>query len=211
MLRSRATRRRQGGFTVMEVLVAIGVLTIGVVAMAALSSSMQVKGRQSKYMTLAATLASEKLEDLNRWNVESPYICVPSGTASVGSLTSDVLQTTNCVSGASDSVSYFDDISITLQDGAAGCPDATAGCFAETVSGQNAGATEYTTTYHSPGGHITTSAPTATAPVNMTFHRRWLIEADTPVAGVRRVTVRVTLLDLSSQPGVNFQMSVVRP
>ena len=59
-----------------------------------------------------------------------------------------------------------------------------------------------------------------------TFHRRWIIEADSPVAGVsaiclpgtRRVTVLVTLMDLSvqmytksTQPTVSFQMSMVRP
>jgi hypothetical protein len=52
-----------------------------------------------------------------------------------------------------------------------------------------------------------------------TFHRRWIIEANTPVAGdssiclpgTRRVTVLVTLMDLTVQPPVTFQMSMVRP
>jgi hypothetical protein len=52
-----------------------------------------------------------------------------------------------------------------------------------------------------------------------TFHRRWIIEANTPVAGVssicmsgtRRVTVLVTLMDQSVKPPVTFQMSMVRP
>jgi hypothetical protein len=45
----------------------------------------------------------------------------------------------------------------------------------------------------------------------VTFHRRWIIEANQPVAGTRRVTVLVTLMDATVQPPVNFQMSLVRP
>ena len=46
----------------------------------------------------------------------------------------------------------------------------------------------------------------------MTFHRRWIIEADTPVTGVRRVTVLVTLNATNVQPNnAQFQMSMVRP
>jgi hypothetical protein len=45
----------------------------------------------------------------------------------------------------------------------------------------------------------------------MTFDRRWVIEQDKPVAGVRRITVLVTLRDLTVQPPVTFQMSMVRP
>ncbi len=202
--------RRQGGFTVIEVLVAMGILTVGVVAMAALSSGMQVKGRQSKYMTLAATLVSEKLEDLNRWGPSSVYVCVPTGSLNAGSLDSDVTQTTICPSGASDSVSYFDDISITMANSTSECPDASSGCFAETVSKQVAGVTQYDTTFHSPEGHVN-AATSTTAPTNVTFHRRWLIEANTPVAGARRVTVEVTLSNPSVQPPVSFQMSTVRP
>jgi hypothetical protein len=33
----------------------------------------------------------------------------------------------------------------------------------------------------------------------------------TAVSGIRRVTVLVTLLDQTVQPGVTFQMSIVRP
>jgi hypothetical protein len=54
------------------------------------------------------------------------------------------------------------------------------------------------------------------APTNMTFHRRWVIEASPVIAGTaatgtRRITVSVTLLDQSVKPSANFQMSVVRP
>jgi hypothetical protein len=58
----------------------------------------------------------------------------------------------------------------------------------------------------------------------MTFDRRWVIEQDQPVVGLRRITVLVMLNDKSVQlytgtvlPGqqpptsVTFQMSLVRP
>jgi hypothetical protein len=45
----------------------------------------------------------------------------------------------------------------------------------------------------------------------MTFSRRWVIEQDQPVAGVRRITVLVTLMDRTVQPPLTFQMSMVRP
>jgi hypothetical protein len=44
----------------------------------------------------------------------------------------------------------------------------------------------------------------------MQFKRRWVIEKDMPVAGVRRITVAVSLPSTAGPP-VNFQMSMVRP
>jgi hypothetical protein len=83
--------------------------------------------------------------------------------------------------------------------------------FSETVSGLTGGNVSYTTTYHSPDGQIVTPAASINAPSYVTFHRRWIIEANQPVAGTRRVTVLVTLMDSTVKPSVNFQMSLVRP
>jgi Tfp pilus assembly protein PilV len=188
---------------------AVVVLTVGVLSMALLSARTQTTGQRSKYMSMAAILASEKLEDLNRWTGNDPQICVPTGTASLGSLNADVLQTTACDTGASSSVSYYDDVSITLVDNSGDCPNSTAGCFAETVSTQSGGTVEFTTTYHAPSGQIVTGSPSETAPGNMTFHRRWIVEANTPVAGTRRLTILVTLVN--SSISTSFQMSLVRP
>ena len=224
----RSTRAASDrGFTLLETLVALIVLTVGVVATATLAARCLSTSRQSKYMSLAAELASEKLEDLNRWDTDDPQICVPAGNPSVGSLTSDVLQTTTCPpplnmcssTGNSDVVNYYDDVSINtvIAGSNSPCPSTTYGCFSETVSSPGSGSTVYTTTTHAPDGTITVTNPT-TMPTP-TFHRRWIIEANTPVAGVsaiclsgtRRVTVLVTLMDLSVQPPVTFQMSMVRP
>jgi len=203
---------RDQGFTLIECMIAIAVLTVGVCAMALLGGTMMSTGQHSKYMSVAATLASEKLEDLNRWNGNYDVaVCVPTGSTTVGSLTTDVLQTTTCPVGLqSGSVAYYDDVTLTLTNGNGDCPNPSTGCFAETVSSVNAGNTQYTTTYHSPDGVIGTAPPSGTAPPT-TFHRRWVIEANQPVNGVRRVTVLVTLMDQTIHPGAVFQMSIVRP
>jgi hypothetical protein len=212
----------------------IVILTIGATAVAGLAGVMLSRGRQSKYMTLAATLASEKLEDLSHWpsaanittgaDTSAPQICVPFPATTEGSLvpTATANATISCGSYPATAVSYFDDVSLDIVDGS-NCANPGAGCFAETTSTVINGTTTYFTTFHSPDGQIappavngTTSPPTYTS-----FHRVWLIEANTPtsvtssagiyIPGTRRVTVLVTLLDQSVQPGVSYQMSMVRP
>jgi len=217
---SKSPARRQAGdagFTVIEVAVSIFVMTVGVVSVAALAATMMTTGNRSKYMSLQASLASEKLEDLARWPAPAYEVCVPTGSASVGSLTSDVLQTTQCPSnpdgsaGASGSVAYYDDVGINFSNASSDCPSSTGGCFAETITFQSNGTTEYSTTYHSPDGTVQNTTGT-TAPSSMTFHRRWVIEANSPVTGVRRVTVLVTFENTNVQPSdATFQMSMVRP
>ena len=147
------------GFTLLETLVALIVLVVGVLATAALAAHCMSTNRQSKYMSLAAELASEKLEDLSRWDVDSPEVCVPVGSSSVGSLTSDFLQTTTCppplssctsTAGNSDVVNYYDDVSIStvITGSNSPCPSTTYGCFSETVSTIQNGSTVYATTVH---------------------------------------------------------------
>jgi prepilin-type N-terminal cleavage/methylation domain-containing protein len=199
------------GFSLIEVMVATAVLTIGLVSVAALATTMLATGKRSKYMALASSLASEKLEDLSRYPAGDPNVCIPTGNTTAGSLTTDVLQTTTCPTGASASTPYDDDVDISFGNSSSDCPS-LGGCFSETISSVSNGTTQYTTTYHSPDGHIVTPAATTTASTQqMTFHRRWLIEGDTPVTGVRRVTVIVTLANKTVTPTVNFQMSAVRP
>jgi prepilin-type N-terminal cleavage/methylation domain-containing protein len=198
------------GFTLVEVLLAAFVLAVGLLSAGFLAGQMVVGTNRSKYMNAASTLASEKLEDLNRWDVDDPQICVPTGNTTTGSLTGDISQTTTCPQGASSNVSYYDDVYPNLVDGASTCPDGTAGCFAETVTSVAGSATTYTTTVHSPTGTVRTTTG-STAPTGPSFHRRWIIEANSPTNGVRRVTVLVNLTNSAIQPAVNFQMSIVRP
>jgi len=63
---SRRKPRGQAGFTLIETMVAILVLTIGLFSVAALMSSTLNMGAHSRYSSTAALLASEKLEDLSR-------------------------------------------------------------------------------------------------------------------------------------------------
>jgi type II secretory pathway pseudopilin PulG len=211
----RRSGRRTRGFTIIEVLIATAILIIAVSAMAALAAIMLTRGRQSRYINVAETLASEKLEDLNRWNMNAPAICVQTGDTSEGSLTTPVTSSITCPNGVSTgTVSYFDDISIDFTSGS-NCANASYGCFSETVSGSSSGTSGFFTTYHSPDGVIPgnsdgTPVFTTTAPTNLVFHRTWLIEANTPVTNVRRITVRVTLTDQSVKPSVSAQMSLVR-
>lgn len=200
-----------------EVVVALAVLWVGVLCAEALGTKMLSTGRQSRYMSLAAVLASEKLEDLNHYSPNDPQVCIPAANVSVGSLTTDVMQSTTCAAmpgyttGFTATVTYNDNVSVSLSTSSAACPNPTAGCFSETVTQLSSGNTVYSTTYHSPDGQIITPTASSTAPSNVTFHRRWIIEANQPVTGTKRVTVLVTLMDSTVQPAVNFQMSMVRP
>jgi prepilin-type N-terminal cleavage/methylation domain-containing protein len=206
----KSSKSSNSGFTLIEVTLASFVLAIGLLSAGLLAGQMMVGSNRSKYMGVASTLASEKLEDLNRWDVDDPQVCVPTGSPAAGSLTSDVNQTTTCPQGASANVSYYDDVYPNIADGASTCPDGSAGCFAETIKSVVGGSTTYSTTVHSPTGTVQTSSST-TAPTGMSFHRRWVIEPNSPNNGVRRVTVLVTLLNTAVKPPVTFQMSIVRP
>src|SRR6266478_5903918 len=77
--------KRQRGFTLIETLAAILVLTIGLVGLAVLMSNMMTGGARSRYMSEAAMLASEKLEDLERYPAADPDVAVTSG-ATAGTL-----------------------------------------------------------------------------------------------------------------------------
>jgi prepilin-type N-terminal cleavage/methylation domain-containing protein len=195
---SHPKRHHRNGFTLIETLIAIVVLTIGLVGMAVLMSNMMTGGARSRYMSNAAMLASEELENLQRYSATAPDVAVTSGSTA-GSLRSDL--TSSVTSGGSTaSVDYFDSVQLS----------STGGSISETYSsGSN-----FTTISHAPNGTITsatsTTAPTPSADT-LIFKRRWVIEKDVPVAGVRRITVLVTLTDPAATKAVNFQMSTVRP
>lgn len=218
--------RKARGFTLIEIMIATTILVIGLSAMAALAAVMLTRGRQSKYMNIAETLASEKLEDLNRYDMAAQAICVQTGDTYEGVLTTNsastllVPKTITCPNtSTSQSTTYYDFVSVDFVVGT-DCGNAGNGCFAETI--YNGNLSQYQTYYHSPDGVIpggTNGNPflSTTAPTNSTYLRTWLIEANPPIgsgaqviSGTRRITVLVTLLDQSVKPTVTFQMSVVR-
>jgi prepilin-type N-terminal cleavage/methylation domain-containing protein len=216
--RSALLRKASRGFTIIEVLVASLILTIGVLSAAALIGSVVGGTSRSEYMNQAATIASEKLEDLNRWpasinpiagDVGDPHVVVTNGT-SAGSLTSDLVQDVTA-NGSTEAVNYYDEVYFNPAQGA----------LDEVVSSLNgSGNVQYTNISHPATGMISdpggsnppapTSAPPATSGA-IAFKRRWIIELNQPVTGVRRITVLVTCTNGFVQPPVSFQMSLVRP
>jgi hypothetical protein len=187
----------------METMIAIVILSVGMLSLAALMSKMTASTEQSRYMSMAALLASEKLEDLNRLPAVDPEIAVSGGT-SAGSLTADVGNQSVTVGSSTEWVDYYDSVVTSAGNGS----------IAETLLGKDSGGrVTYNTITHQPDGTVnsvsTTTAPAMSADA-LPFKRRWVIEKDTPVIGVRRITVAVSLQSPTG-PAVNFQMSMVRP
>jgi Tfp pilus assembly protein PilV len=167
-------------------MVSIVVLTIGLVGVAALMSQTVNNTSHSRYNSIASLLASEKLEDLNRYPSTDPNV------AAGGSITADT-------SG------YFDTVYISSDQGA----------ISETTSSTVAGVTTYTTVSQQPNGvppspTSSTTAPTITSDM-LTYDRRWVIVANTPVTGVRQITVLVTLKSNALNPPVTYQITAVHP
>jgi prepilin-type N-terminal cleavage/methylation domain-containing protein len=201
---SKSHRRagRQGGFALIETLIAISILAIGLLGIAALLAQLAGNSTQSRYMSTEALLASEKLDDLNRYPINDPAIAVPGGNTA-GSLTADLTATVT-VGVVTETVDYFDQVRISAGNGN----------MVETVSGKDVnGNTVYTTTTHAPDGSInvvTNPTPPATTSDMVTFSRRWVIEQNPPnqPAGVRRFTVLVSFN--SPTAPVSFQTTMMR-
>ncbi|HEY4816254.1 MAG TPA: prepilin-type N-terminal cleavage/methylation domain-containing protein [Candidatus Acidoferrum sp.] len=202
-LRSLRKPQKQSGFTIIETMVAIVVLTIGLMGTAALMTQMLSDSGHSRYMSIASMLTSEKLEDLNRFPINDPAIAVPAGQTA-GSLTADTSQSVT-VGATTETVDYFDVVQLSSGNGG----------ISETSSGKDAtGSTVYTTITHQPDGTVVSTVNAALPPVaqdTVTFNRRWVIEIDQPVVGVRRISVLVTLKNPLLSQAVTFQNSMVRP
>ncbi len=186
-----------------EILIAMFILSVGMIALSALSAQTMNGTSQSGYMSLSANLASEKLEDLNRWPTWDPHVCV-AAASTAGSLTADLQSASVTCNGITATVDYYDDVEISSTSGAA----------CETVSSISGGSQLYTTTCHQSNGLVqtTTSTSSSTAAGGaLAFHRRWTIEMDQPLTGLKRVTVLTTLKNGYVRPAVSFQLSMVRP
>jgi prepilin-type N-terminal cleavage/methylation domain-containing protein len=237
----------ENGFSLLEVMVAMIVLTVGLMSGAMLMTHVYKLTSVSRYMALAAQLASEELEDLNRYpnNTNAPYIdphiAVPAGSntcgipgeACVGSLTQD----SPPVTIAGTSVSYYDSVSLASQSGSGQQYGQMSETYQMPCTGPPDGNGNFVMIPYSPNGAPPVSFNPgnpnnvqqfpalcyASAQTGMTFDRRWVIEQDQPVVGLRRITVLVTLDDKSVQmyiappgpgqqppPSITFQMSMVR-
>jgi prepilin-type N-terminal cleavage/methylation domain-containing protein len=184
------------GFTLIEVMVALTILVVGMMSAALLMANMYQSTVRSRYMGLAARLASEKIEDLNRFGSSDPRVC-----ATGGSLTDDTGPVNVTCNSATNSVNYYDTVTMNLANNN----------MSETYATLSGETVQYTTQSFSPDGVYQSPSTSSTPPTGITFDRRWVIQKDVPVAGVRMVTVLVTLMDKTIQPPVTFQMSMVRP
>src|SRR5689334_17450333 len=95
--------RREDGFAMIEVVVAIFILAVGLLGLAALLAQLSGTSGSSRYMGTQVMLASEKLEDLNRLPSSDAAITAPSGGTS-GTI-------------ATDSAGYFDQVQISSENG----------------------------------------------------------------------------------------------
>jgi prepilin-type N-terminal cleavage/methylation domain-containing protein len=185
-LRKAVKASRQRGFTLIETMVSILILTIGLVGTAALMSNSVNMGAHARYVSTAALLASEKMEDLDRFPDNDPNL------AAGGSLTADI-------TGYSDSVQI-----------------STANGNINEVTTANGVTTLYTqkpdgTVVITSGAGL----PAATSDM-LTYDRRWLITANPTVGanvitGAVQITVLVTLTNQALKPVVTYQTSLVHP
>jgi type IV pilus assembly protein PilV len=178
--------RAQRGFTLIETMVAILILTIGLVGTAALMSQSVNMGAHARYQSTAALLASEKMEDLDRFPDNDPNLS-PGGSL------------------AADTAGFSDSVQISSNDGNINettTANGTTTLYTQTPSG---------TVTVTPGAGL----PAAT-PDLLTFDRRWQITANPTVGGqvitgAVQITVLVTLTNQSLKPVVTFQTSLVHP
>ena len=185
-LRKSVKRSRQRGFTLIEMMVSILVLTIGLVGTAALMSSSVNMGAHARYVSTAALLASEKMEDLDRFPDNDPNL------AAGGSLASDI-------------TGYSDTVQISTSSGKIN--ETTTANGVTTLYTQRPDGTVVVT----PGAAL----PAATSDM-LTFDRRWQIVANPTVGanvitGAVQITVLVTLNNQALKPPVTYQTSLVHP
>jgi prepilin-type N-terminal cleavage/methylation domain-containing protein len=198
-----------GGFTLLEVIFAIAIFAVGILGLALLMTVATKGTTHSRYMNMAAAMANEKLEDLNRVSLSDPAVTLPTGSTSVGDLTKDVTATP--VSGDGQ-IYYFDNVQSSAANGSVteirnGVDQNGADCLE---------IFQYTPTNSTPVSDSCTSttAPSASGDT-IVFHRRWMIESPVSINGVsvtgaRRITVQVTLSTETAGPAVTFQMSTIR-
>lgn len=205
-LQLSSTNRRSRGFTLIEVLISMAVLTVGLIGMAAMVCSTLVFGANAKYINMANVLASEKLDNLNKW--PSTDLNVAPG----GSLTGP----SSCAAGDT----YCDQVTVSETSGADYITQ-TQIVFDPVTNTSNP---VTTTIVHTSAGCVDTPANCGVPNPNgggSTFTRRWQITANpvitdaagnpATVTGARRITVVVSLVNNVSKQPVSFQISMVRP
>ncbi|HET8825168.1 MAG TPA: prepilin-type N-terminal cleavage/methylation domain-containing protein [Terriglobales bacterium] len=201
-----SANRRSAGFTLIEVLISMAVLTVGLIGMAAMVCSTMVFGANAKYMNMANVLASEKLDNLNKWPSTDPNVA--AGGALAGPST--------CAAGDT----YCDQVTVSETSGADYITQ-TQIVFDPVTNTSNP---VTTTIVHTSAGCVDTPANCGVPNPNgagSTFIRRWQVTTNpvitdaagnpATVTGARRITVVVSLVNNVSKQPVSFQISMVRP
>jgi prepilin-type N-terminal cleavage/methylation domain-containing protein len=186
LLRKRGKAVGQRGFTIVEMMVSILILTIGLVGTAALMSNSVNMGAHARFVSTAALLASEKMEDLDRFPDNDPNL------AAGGSLGADV-------------AGYSDSVQISTYNG--NINEVTTANGATTLYTQKPDGTVVVT----PGANLGAASSDM-----LTYDRRWQIVANPTVGanvitGAVQITVLVTLTNQSLNPPVSYQTSLVHP
>ena len=172
LLRSNPDR----GFSILELMIAIGVLLFGFIAMINLIAMSIVVNRSSNRLTSLTMLASDKLEQLRTLDISDPQLQVPAGSTTAGSLGED---STQDVGGTQ--VSYFDTVFVNPRDGSI------------TRTSRLDDQDEYQSVKQTMAGTTTTTSSDA-EPARVSYRRRWLIQKDPAVlAGATRITVEVAV------------------
>src|SRR6202521_4255715 len=112
------TRRRAGrsaGFSLLEVMMAITILAVGMLALAGVISKTSGSTDRSRYMSMAGLQTSEKLEELSRLPAKDPAIAIPFGD-SAGSLAANI----GPVAVGTATVTYFDEDYLSSGSGSSG-------------------------------------------------------------------------------------------
>ena len=210
---ARHPRKRERGFTLIETVIALAIMATGLIAVAALVATSAYGSERSRYMSMASSLASEKIEDLMRYPSTDPQVTVTAGNTTMGRI-QDPDAPTQSISGVT--VGYADDVYIS----ASGGQETNGGAITTvSVTTDTSGNTCYNVFYHQPNGTVSetcnATAPAISGSDMLTFHRRWMIESPVTINGntingVRRITVWVKLMNSYENPPVTFQVSIVR-
>jgi prepilin-type N-terminal cleavage/methylation domain-containing protein len=192
------SNKTQRGFSLVEALVATIILSVGLLAAASLMTRTFTTSMESKDTSIATMLCSEKLEDLARYPSADAHVNAGGGV--VGDLNNDIVQNVT-VGLVTSTINYYDDVFI----------NTGTGTLSETRTGLDpvTGSPNFTQTDVAADGTVTTTVTAGSPPGQPTFKRRWMIEDNQPINGLKRITVRVTAMT-GTRPAT-FQMTMVRP
>jgi len=184
------------GLSLARVFIKVSIVAVSMVSTAVLLARISPDSRRSREWSLAGKLAAEKIEELKRLPADDPRLAVTDGKMA-GCLTSNVSQEVGVGPGRS-MVKYYDEVVVgdRAASSAAANPTTTKPAFRDATPKPG-------TTF---GETTNPNEPARTA-----FNRRWLIQKDVPVAGVKRVTVVVSLEGGDRKPPVTYQLSAAWP